>query len=137
MTQWSRDHIKRFIIKDHHASSLLTIWSLDQMITWLVKNVKFLLPRELWLKDLTEWWVLMQTYYPQSHITCWSRGHTTNEKRYKFIFTWPVAIKLDRRVVTWCLVTNELHYIFILQRLLPLNLTGWWPVKLKSRLRFN
>ena len=34
-------------------------------------------------------------------------------------------------------VTNELHCIFTLRSLLPLNLAGWWLVKLKSRRRFN
>ena len=39
--------------------------------------------------------------------------------------------------VTWDHVTNELHYKFILQSLLPLNVTGWWLVKLEYRRRFN
>ena len=82
-------------------SRLLTLWALDRVITWLTKNVIFLLPWELWLRDLTEWWVLMWDFYPKSHITCWSSGHKshiTNEKRFQFIFTWPVAFKLGRRV---------------------------------------
>ena len=76
----------------------------------------------------------------------WSHSHITNEKRYKFNFTWlmirshmsnkKVTYPSDH-VVTWGHVTNELHYIFILRSLLPLNLTGWWLVKLKSRRRFN
>ena len=36
-----------------------------------------------------------------------------NEKCYKFTFTWPVAIKLDIRVVCEkSYVTNEVRYIF-------------------------
>ena len=55
------------------------------------------------IEALITWsrWVLMRAYYPQSHITCWSCGYIKSYNKWKsyiFIFTWPVTIKLDRRV---------------------------------------
>ena len=61
---------------------VLSTWSSDH-ITWLIKNVIFLLPRELWLRNLTEWWVLMRAYHPQSNITGWSCCHIKSYNKWK------------------------------------------------------
>ena len=82
---------QRFIIKDHRPSGLLTLWALDRVITWLTKNVIFLLPWELWLRVLTEWWVLMWDFYPKSHITCWSSGHKSYNKWKTFLIHFYVT----------------------------------------------
>ena len=99
---------------------LLSIKSHNLLITWSHKVIKQMqnvinsFSRDLWLSNLTEGWFMI-------------RSHMSNNK-----VTYP-----PDHVVTWSHVTNELHYIFILRSLLPLNLTGWWPAKLKSRRRFN
>ena len=46
--------------KGTHPSSILTLWARDQVITWLIKKVVFLLLGGLWLTNLTEWWVLFR-----------------------------------------------------------------------------
>ena len=60
----------------------LTTWWRDHVTD---KNVIFLLPWELWLRNSTEWWVLIQTYYPQSHTTCWSHGLINSYKKWKML----------------------------------------------------
>ena len=120
------------------------------MITSLIKNVIFLLPRDLWLTNLTEWCVLMRAYYPQSHIksrkkwntikhhfhvTC---GYQTWQKGGLWLgVTCLTKSQPSDYAFTWAHVTNELHCMFTLRSLLPLNLAGWWLVKLKSWRRFN
>ena len=73
-----------------------------------MKNVINSFSRDQWLSNLTEGWLMI-------------RSHMSNNK-----VTYP-----SDHTVMWGHVTNELHYIFILRSLLPLNLTGWWVVKLK------
>ena len=58
-------------------------WPHDQVITWQMENVISQLPRDLWLPNLTEWWVLMRAYYLSSLITCWSRGHIRSHDKWK------------------------------------------------------
>ena len=96
-----------------------------------MKNVVSQLPWDLWIPNLTEWCVLMQAYYLSSHTTWWSRGHRRsheNEKCFKSIFTWSIAISLTNmpnhnttyffdHLVTWVHVTNELRHIFTYTRL--------------------
>ena len=77
MTGW------RFIVRSHHPLSLLMLWSRDQVITWRMENVLFQLPRDLWLPNVTEWWVLMRACYLASHITCWSCGHIRSHDKWK------------------------------------------------------
>ena len=79
-----------------------------------MKNVINSFSRDLWLSKLTEGWLMM-------------RSHMSNNK-----VTYPCD-----HAVTWGHMTNELHYIFILRSLLPLNLAGWWLLKLKPRRPFN
>ena len=74
-----------------------------------MKNVINSFSRDLWLSNLTEGWLMI-------------KSHMSNNK-----VTYP-----SDHVVTWSHETNELHDIFILRSLLPLYLTGWWFVKLKS-----
>ena len=139
----------RFTIKDHHPSSLLTLWSVfwlssDHMtdkkcyiytsvrpmakkpdravssnvpksqnlfitcshkVIQQMKNVINSFSRDLWLWNLTQWWLTI-------------RSHRSNNK---------VTYHSDH-AVAWGHVTNELHYKFILRSLL--NLTGWWLVNL-------
>ena len=75
-----------------------------------MKNVINSFSRDLWLSYFTEGWLMIRSHMSNNEVT-YSPDHT----------------------VTWGHVTNELHYIFILRSLLPLNLTWWWLVKLKSR----
>ena len=58
----------------------LSTWSSDHVTD---KRRLFQLPRDLWLPNLTEWWVLMRTYYPHSHVTCWSRGYIRSYNKWK------------------------------------------------------
>ena len=63
-----------------------SIRSFDGLSTWSSDHVadkKRYIPWDLWLTNLTEWWVLTRVYYPQSHITCWSRGHIKSYKKWK------------------------------------------------------
>ena len=71
--------------KGHHPVSLLMLWSRDQVITWQMQNVISQLPRDLWLPNLKEWWVLMQAYYLSSLITCWLRGHIRSHDKWKML----------------------------------------------------
>ena len=79
-----------------------------------MKNVINSFSHDLWLSNLTEGWLTIKSYLSNNKVT------------------YP-----SDHAVTWGHVTNELHCIFIFQSLLPLKLTGWWLVKLKSRQRFN
>ena len=114
LTRWN------FIVKGHYLLSLLTLWSCNQVITWHMKNDISQLPRDLRPPHLSEWWILMRAYYPSSHSTCWSRGHIshmTNEKCFKFLFTWPVAIELGRKGSLWLGVTcSTQSHIFLRSR---------------------
>ena len=69
--------------KEPPPLSLLTLWSRDQVITRQMKNVISQLSGDLWLQNLTEWWVLMHAYYPSSHSTYWSRGHIRSHDKWK------------------------------------------------------
>ena len=87
--------------------SIKSFWRFDDWSHYHVTDEKRYISTSarLWLPNLTKWWVLMQAYYLPSHTTCWSRGHIRsheNEKCFKFIFTWPVAIKLDKHVQPQC-----------------------------------
>ena len=135
LSAWSSDHVtdkKRYIstfatpmtnkldrVVGSHAG-LLSTKSHNLLITWSHKaiyqmqNIINSFSRDLWLSDLTEWWLTI-------------RSHMSNNK-----VTYP-----SDHAVTWSHVTNELLYIFVLRSLLPLKLTWWWLVKLKSRRRFN
>ena len=132
--------------------SFLTLWSRNQVIPRQMENVISQFPRDLWLLNLTGWWVLMRACYPSSHITCWSRGHIRSHdkwKCYKFTFLWPVAIKLEKRVVyllpqthiflsTWFReFTWQMNIVIflLLPSLLLLNLTGWWLVMRSHHLK--
>ena len=55
-------------------------WSSDHVID---KNVIFQLPQDRWLPNLTKWWVLIQVYHLQSHITGWSRGSIRSYNKRK------------------------------------------------------
>ena len=135
LSTWSSDHVtdkKSYIFTSARTmakkldrvvgsnAGLLSTKSHNLLITWShkvikqMKNVINSFPRNLWLSNLTEGWLMI-------------RSHMSNNK-----VTYP-----SDHVVTWGHVTNEFHYIFILRSLLPLNLTGWWLVKLKSRRQFN
>ena len=86
-------------------------WSSDHVTD---KNVIFLLPRELWLGNLTECWVLMRAYYSQSHITCWSRrckSHKTYEKRFHVTYGYQTWQKGGLWVGFTCLTTMRLRGI--------------------------
>ena len=135
LSTWSIDHVtnkKRYISTSARPvtnkldrmvgsnSGLLSTKSYNLLITWShkviwqIKNVSNSFSRDMWLSNLTEGWLMI-------------RSHISNNK-----VTYP-----SDYAVTWGHVTNELHYIFILRSLLPLNLTEWWLVKLKSRRLFN
>ena len=135
LSSWSSDHVtdkKRCISTSVRTmakkldrvvgskASLLSTKSHNLLITWSHKVIKRMqnvinsFSRDQWLSNLTEGWLMI-------------RSHMSNNK-----VTYP-----SDHVVTWSHVTNELHYRFILRSLLPLNLTRWWLVKLKSRRRFN
>ena len=102
---------KRVIVKGHHPSS-----QHDQAITWLIKNVTFHLLRDLWLPNLTEWWVLMQAYYPYQHnyysslITCWSRGHKQCQtKRTKNVInSFSRDPQLSNLKEGWLMITSHM-----------------------------
>ena len=79
-----------------------------------MKNVINSFSHDLWLSNLTEGWLMIKSHMSNSKVTCPSN-----------------------HVVTWGHLANERHYIFILQGLLPLKLTGWWLVKSKSRQQLN
>ena len=75
-----------------------------------MKNLINSFSLDLWLSNLTEGWLTI-------------RSQMSNKK-----VTYP-----SDHVVMWDHVINELHYVFILRSLLPLNMAGWWLVKWKSR----
>ena len=78
--------------------SLLRLWARDQG-DHVTDNKRHISNSAIPMaKKLRIVLVLMRAYYLQTHITCWSRSHMTNKKRYRFISAWPVAIKHDRRV---------------------------------------
>ena len=126
LSAWSSDHVtdkKHYIstfatpmtnkldrVVGSHAGLLCTK-SHNLLITWSHKaiyqmqNVINSFSRDLWLSDLTEWWLTI-------------RSHMSNNK-----VTYP-----SDHAVTSGHVTNELLYIFVLRSLLPLNLTRWWLV---------
>ena len=66
-----------------------------------MKNVINSFSRDLWLSDLTGGWLMIRSHmsnnkvtYPSDHAV--TRGYVTNELDYIFIFTKPIATKLDR-----------------------------------------
>ena len=79
-----------------------------------MKNVINSFSRDLWLSNLAEGWLMIGR-------------HMSNNK-----VTYP-----SDHAVAWGHLTNELHYIFILRSLLPLNLTERRLVELKSPRQFN
>ena len=136
LSTWSSDHVtdkKRYIPTSTRTMAkkldrvvgsnacLLSIKSRNLLITWSKKSYnkwKFVMSsfsRDLWLSNQIEGWLMSR------------RSHMSNST-----FTYP-----SNQAVTWGHVKNELHYIFILWSLLPLNLTGWWLMKLKCRRWFN
>ena len=135
LSSWSSDHVadkKRYIstsartmakkpdrVVDSKAG-LLSTKPHNLLITWSHKvikqmqNVINLFLRDLWLSNFTEGWLMIKSHVSNNNVT-----HPSDQ------------------VVTWSHETNQLHDIFILWSLMPLNLTGWWLVKLKSRRLFN
>ena len=135
LSSWSSDRVadkKRYISTSARTmamkldrmvdskAGLLSTKPHNLLITWSNKvikqtqNIINLFLRDLWLSNLTEGWLMIMS-------------HVSNNK-----VTYP-----SDHVLTWSRETNELHDIFILWSLMPLNLTGWWLVKLKSRRLFN
>ena len=119
LTLKSRGHIK-----SRDKSSLLTLCTRDQGTTWLIKSVIFQLPRDQWLPNLTEWWVLIRAYYAQNHITYSSRDHIRSydlglsnlTEGWLLIWSYMSNSKVmypSDHAVTWGHVTNELHCLFI------------------------
>ena len=88
--------IKPLSIKSHN---LLITWSYK--VTWQMKNVINSLSRDLLLSNLAEGWLMIRSHmsnhkatYSFDHVVTWV--HVTNELRYIFTYTMPIATKLNR-----------------------------------------
>ena len=83
------------------------LWSCDQVITWQMQNLISQLPRDLYLTNLTEWWVLMRGYYWSSHMSCWSCVHIRSHDKWKmlihFLVTWRHFRAIFLKMSIFCL----------------------------------
>ena len=84
-----------------------------------MKNAVISFSRDLWLSNLTEGWLVIRSHMSNkthmSHVThlsdyavTWSR--VTNELRYIFIFTKPIAVKLDRVMACEIKISTTVEY---------------------------
>ena len=79
--------------------NLLITWSYK--VTWQIKNVINSLSRDLSLSNLAGGWLMIRSHisyhkatYSFDHVVMWV--HVTNELRYIFTSTMPIATKLNR-----------------------------------------
>ena len=79
--------------------NLLITWPFK--VTWQMKIVINSLSRDLSLSNLAEGWLIIRSHmsnhkatYPFDHVVTWA--HVTNELRYIFTSTMPIATKLNR-----------------------------------------
>ena len=84
------------------SQNLLITWSYK--VTWQMKNVINSLSRDLSLSNLAEGWLMIRSHmsnhkatYSFDHVVTWV--HVTNELRYIFTSTMPIATKLNRVMV--------------------------------------
>ena len=82
--------------------NLLTTWPFK--VTWQMKIVVNSLSRDLSLSNLAEGWLIIRSHmsnhkatYSFDHVVTWA--HVTNELRYIFTSTMPIATKLNRVMV--------------------------------------
>ena len=118
--------------------SLVMLWSRYQVITWQMKNVISLLRQDLWPPNLTEWWVLMWTYYPSSHTQpvdhVFTEGYMTNVlNSLSRDLCLMIRSHTSNRKVTYPLITwlhefarQKMNFVIssLSRGLLLLNLTG-------------
>ena len=84
------------------SQNLLITWLYK--VTWQMKNVINSLSRDLSLSNLAEGWLIIRSHmsnhkatYSFDHVVTWA--HVTNELRYIFTSTMPIATKLNRVMV--------------------------------------
>ena len=84
------------------SQNLLITWLYK--VTWQMKNVINSLSRDLSLSNLAEGWLMIRSHmsnhkatYSFDHVVTWA--HVTNELRYIFTSTMPIATKLNRVMV--------------------------------------
>ena len=90
------------LMRAYYLSSLITSWSRGHIRShdkW--KNVTNSLSRDLLLSKLAEEWLMIRSHmsnhkatYSFDHVVTWV--HVTNELRYIFTSTMPIATKLNR-----------------------------------------
>ena len=90
------------LMRAYYLSSLITCWSRGHIRShdkW--KNVTNSLSRDLSLSKLAEEWLMIRSHmsnhkatYSFDHVVTWV--HVTNELRYIFTSTMPIAAKLNR-----------------------------------------
>ena len=118
VTLWSRGYVSN---KESYISTSLDLWTpnlaedegtpvtsdvyIKHVVTWQIKDVILPLSQGLWILNLAGWWQTMKGPHPQNHVTHWSSGHVTNQKRCIYTFTRP----MDNNLAIWWLKMRELH----------------------------